>query len=176
MTAMTTDKNFLNNPVFWEAVEETWAELEENRGNRAELRRAKTPTEVFVSAAYQRGFVRRLYAKGIVLDVHALQRLALPMGVLAHAKRLARGSHFARQLAQAGSGSQQVHDVRFRRLLAVQDRDDLYLMLIRLLRYLGGEADPESLVKGGYWWNDNTRRQWAAYYYGAEPATATKEG
>lgn len=176
MTESASDRNFFANPAFWEVVEEAWNDLDKNRGNRAMLRRAKTPTEVFVSPAFQRGFVQRLYAKGIVPDVHALQRLALAVGVLAHAKRLVQGGHFARQLAQAGSGRREVSDLRFRRLMEVQERDDLYVMLIRLLRYLGGEADFKSLVTGGYWWNDNTRRQWAAYYYGADSATATQGG
>lgn len=167
---MTVTVNFLGDPRFWEVVEASWKDLDDNRGNRAELRRARTPTEIFASPAYQRGFVARLFAGGIALDVHALQRLALPIGVLAHAKGLVHESHFARQLARSDKGSQQVRDVRFRRLLAVQDRDELYVMLIRLLRYLGSEADVKSLVSGGYWWNDNTRRQWASFYYGAEQA------
>ena len=92
-----------------------------------------------------------------------------PWGVLSHVKsgRLVSQGHFAWLLAKSEKGDKEVRDVRFRRLLSINDydRDALYLMLVRLVRYLDGTAELKSLVEGGYWWNEHTRRYWAYNYY-----------
>jgi len=156
---------FLKNEVFWETVLEWFDDLASNRGNRAELRRAKTPFEVYVSSAFQRDFRQRLRQKGILLSEEEAERLAPGIGVLAHAKNLLQEGHFAKQLATTDKGSQEVRDVRFRKLLAVEKRDELFTMLVRLTKYLDSKVDPKSLIQGAFWWNDTTRKNWAATYY-----------
>ena len=153
--------------AFWKALYAWWASLEHDRGQRAALRRAKTPDEVFIDAAFWRGPVAALRRADIDLADQDLERLALPLGVLVHARELTGKGHFATQLGRMDKGGQQVRDVRFRKLLAVddQDREGLYRMLIRLTRILGGGVHPPSLITGGFAWNDNTRRQWARRYY-----------
>jgi len=64
-----------------------------------------------------------------------------------------------------GSDQIRVSDLRFRRLLAIDDRDKLYVSVIRIVRLLNGEADIPSLADGIYWWNDKTKNAWAYDYY-----------
>lgn len=159
--------------AFWKALITWWASLEHDRGQRAALRRAKSPKEVSMEIAFWRGPVAALEKAGFALDLNHLERLALPLGVLAHATALASGTHCARLLGQLDKGGQSVRDVRFRRLLAVDDadRDGLYTMFIRLTRLLGGKVAPHSLVTAGFAWNDAARREWARQYYSTPQAT-----
>lgn len=158
-----------DNPDFWKALYTWWSSLEHDRGQRATLRRADSPAGILIEPAYWRGPVAALKRAGIELDHADTERLALPVGILAHARALAEKHHFARQLALLGKGGQDVRDVRFRRLLAVhdEDRDGLYRMLIRLTRMLDGVVHTRSIVLGGFYWNDATRLNWARQYYTA---------
>lgn len=154
----------------WGVLRGWHASLETNRGERAALRRAKSPEEVFLCPAYHRGLVRRLREAGIDLDHRELILLALPVGVLATAKTLVDSGSFARLMAMH-KGSDQVRDTRFRRLLAVgdQERDELFRMLRRLVCWLDESAHLFTLVRGGCWWNESTRRDWATSYYTSNP-------
>jgi len=156
---------FLNDEAFWDHLWQWWSSLQTDRGDRARLRRTKTPFEVFVSPAYQRNLIAPLQRKGLELTASEQERLALCVGVLANVGALTKGPHFARQLATCQAASDNVRDQRFMKLLSVTDRDALFVMLRRLLRYLGGTTDLKSLVAGAFWWNDRTRRSWAIQYY-----------
>lgn len=156
------------NPKFWDSLNNWWASLEHDRGQRAALRRAETPEEVFIASAFWRGPVAALTRGGFTLPENELECLALPIGVLAHAKTLAPGEqHFARLLGQSDKGGEAVRDARFRKLLAVgdEDRTGLFRMLLRLMRMLDDRAELKSLVIAGFDWNDDTRRKWARQYY-----------
>lgn len=150
---------------FWKAVKDWHGELDKRRGQRAELRRAKTPTEVVCAPAYHRGFAAFLATQGYPLGDHDLRRLAPAAGLLAHVTTLAEQGHFARQLAASQKGSQEVRDQRFKKLMAIDDHDELYVMLRRLIRYFDGHAHMQSLVTGVYFWGDGVKRQWAMNYF-----------
>lgn len=162
-----------DNDGFWKSLATWWASLEHDRGQRAALRRADSPEEIRQSPAFWRGPASALERDGFAMDFDDLERLALPIGVLAHAKELAGSTHTARLLGQLDKGGQSVRDVRFRRLLAVADDDraGLYTMLIRLTRLLGGRVALRSLVCAGFAWNDAARRDWARQYYTAPTPT-----
>lgn len=162
---MSENESFLKQEAFWSVLRDWFDALSGNLGHRARLRRAREPFEVFISPAMQRDLRIRLIQTGLPLSDKALERLALGIGIVSHAKALHGEGHFARQLARADKGSQDVRDVRFRRLLAVEDREELYTMLVRLVRYLDGVVHLESLIKGTYWWNEKTRREWAMHYF-----------
>ncbi|QJT08017.1 type I-E CRISPR-associated protein Cse2/CasB [Oceanidesulfovibrio marinus] len=164
---MSNFGTYQNNTDFWSAVGEWRMGLDDNRGQRAELRRAKTPVEILCSPAYQRGFVTHLASKGFPLDADDIERLAPAAGLLAHVTVFSGKSHFARQLAASNKGSQDVRDQRFKKLMAIEDRDELYLMLMRLIRYLDGSAHVNSLVRSVFYWGDTVKRNWALNYYTA---------
>ncbi|MGE4552219.1 MAG: type I-E CRISPR-associated protein Cse2/CasB [Desulfovibrionaceae bacterium] len=168
---MSGFKEFQKNDAFWKVVGDWRRSLSDDHGQRAELRRARSGDEVFLAPAYHRGLVARLDAAGFPLSHNEQRALARGAGLLAHLKRDTPGEPLARRLAEAPTGSQQVRDVRFRRLLATDDPGDLYLMLLRLLRYLDGAADARDLVAGAFYWSEITKRQWAERYF-----TGTKKG
>ena len=151
--------------AFWAVLRQWWQGLDANRGARARLRRAKTPDEVFVSPDYQRSLLPLLKTAGIEMTPQDAAKFAQAVGVLAHVRTLLPEGHFARQLAPAEPGQESVRDPRFKKLLATTDPDDLFLMLRRLVAYLGGTAELRSLVTGASDWTDKTRRAWAIHYY-----------
>lgn len=176
---MTTLKSLLNEPpsaAFWVELRRWWQSLDDDRGARARLRRAKTPDEVFVSPDYQRGLLPRLKAAGIEMTPKDAAKLAIAIGVLVHAEPPLKGEpipteHFALQLAPKESSQESVRDPRFKKLLSITEPEPLFLMLRRLVAYLGkNKADLRSLVTGACDWTDKTRRAWAIQYYVNRPA------
>ncbi len=144
-----------------------WRALQDTPGERAELQRCKTVTDIFFAPAFHR--------LRFALSKHARsndERLAVVAAVLAHVKIPAHGT-FASQLAapKSGGSSAAVSGLRFRRLIQVgQDEHDKLLRdMIRMVRFLGDVANVADLANGLYWWNDKTRRQWATDYYTAAP-------
>ena len=161
-------------------VRRWWQSLEDDRGQRAELRRCRTPTQVYVAPAYRDHFARILTETPFWLDGNEqeqaqeakdmewmLERLALPIGVLARARVLEHETHFAALFAQRGKGSPAMRDVRFRQLLAIPDGgfDALFTMLLRLVRLMDNVASLPGLLECGLFWNDTTRIRWAKEYY-----------
>lgn len=153
---------------FWKAVETWWGSLKEDRGQRAELCRARSRTDVFIAPAFRNGLVPRL-AK-FELNEHDLERLALAAGVLANARKLRKG-HFATVFAREGKGSPDMRDVRFRKLLAIGDNeyDELYRMLVRFVRICDDTAALGGLIRNTMNWNDKARMEWAKQYYPNRP-------
>jgi len=158
---------FLKEDAFWSTLRKWHAELEDHRGERAELRRARTPFEVLVTPGFHRGFADKLRRASIHPNEEELALLALPVGLLASVKTFIAKPEFPKQLALSSHGSQEVRDVRFRRLMAVDDRDELFTMLKRLLRLLDDRVNPESLVRGAFYWGERIKRNWALQYYTA---------
>lgn len=135
-------------------------ELERDSGGRAELRRAHNPAEVVFLPAYH-----RLYNK---LDAPNINKeaLACVAGLCAHVKENREGK-FAKQMAEckAGSKNSEISSLRFRRLLTVSDRKELYLSMLRIIRQLGGTVNVVDLAKTVYWWNEKTKKDLAYEYY-----------
>ncbi len=149
---------------FRKIVQSWWQSLDSNRGQRAELRRARSRTEVYVSPAYRNGLAEKLAS--YQFDETDLERLALAAGVLANARTLRKG-HFAAVFAREGKGTPVMRDVRFRKLLAIGDNeyDELYRMLVRFVGMCGGAASLGGLIRHTMYWNDEARMNWAREYY-----------
>ncbi len=167
---MTETKTETETP--WQATtRETiawWKTLNEHRGDRAALRRCRTPAEVAFTPAFY-----RLKAK--VSPELDPEKLAAVAGILAHVdslpeteKRETIAGVFARPAD--GGTAPRISDPRFRRLLRVADYDytELYPMVTRLIRQLDRKVPTSavpSLIWGVYSWNQNTKRRWAEAYY-----------
>ena len=83
LRALLYDNKSELSSIFWNVILEWWQGLDDDRGTRARLRRAKTPDEVFVSPDFQRG-LRTLLAAGTAMAfgfligpwlIHQLRRL-----------------------------------------------------------------------------------------------------
>ncbi len=150
------------------AVIAWWQTVDKNHGDRAELRRCRSPAEVaFVPAFYR---LKMMTPQN--LDP---ERLAAVAGVLSHVEippgtdgRVTIAELFARP--DEGGSAPRISDPRFRRLLRVADDDytELYPMLTRIIRQIKRKV-PESaipsLIWGIYRWNQKTKRFWAEAYY-----------
>ena len=144
-----------------------WQELENDRGSRALLRRASSSTEVVFSPAYHR-LLNQLQQKNYTVYREAL---AVAAGLAAHVKDVALDRNLAQQMAASTDGDKaKVSGLRFRRLLAVEQREELYPLMIRLIRLLDGRVNLMSLANAVYWWNEKVRKDWAYAYYETAPA------
>ncbi len=137
-----------------------WNSLKEDKGGRAELRRAHNPVEVVFLPAYY-----RLYGKCNAPNINK-EALACVAGLCAHVKEN-QGRKFAEQMVECkpGSKNSKISSLRFRRLLTVVDREELYLSMIRIIRQLGGTVNVVDLAKTVYWWNEKTKKELSYAYY-----------
>jgi CRISPR system Cascade subunit CasB len=143
-----------------------WHALDTRRGDRAELRRCATLTEVVFTPAYHS--LRLAVGKyGAVND----NALALVAGLAARVKMDIPESTLAEQMATGKTdGSARVSGLRFRRLLKVKEAEGLLNAMGRVVALLGGAVNLQSLANSVYFWNDKTRKQWAFEYYSKSPS------
>jgi CRISPR system Cascade subunit CasB len=141
-----------------------WQGLDKNRGERARLRRCKNPLEV---ASVQVFFnpLFKLEREGKVSS----ERLALVIGALSHVKTYQGGKPFPELMAEPkteGGSNYRVSELRFRRLLEIKDRDELYPAIIRMIKMVDSKANIYGLANDLYWWNERTKKEWAYRYFG----------
>lgn len=143
-----------------------WQSLGDNRGDRAELRRCSTLAEVVFTPAYHK---LRL-SVGKFGQVNA-DGLALVAGLAARVKSHVPGDTLAEQMATGkADDSARVSGLRFRRVLKIKDREELFMAMGRVVALLGGAVNLHSLANNLYYWNDRTRKQWAFDYYTKSPS------
>jgi CRISPR system Cascade subunit CasB len=121
-----------------EQLLEWWKSLDDNRGERAELRRAETPLEILPAKAFHR--LCRLLPGWEKRDLLALCVVA---GVLAHIKTTGHGS-FPRQLGtpkEPGGDKALFSELRFQQLLSSKDHAEFYQRLRRAVQLAGATAD-----------------------------------
>lgn len=149
-----------------QALEAWWRSLDDNRGDRAELRRCGTLAEVAFTPAYHR--LRQAVCRcGAVHD----DGLALVAGLTARVKSNFVDGTVAEQMATGkADGSARVSGLRFRRLLKVKDQEGLFTAVGRVIALLGETVNLQSLAQSVYFWNDRTRKQWAFDYYSKAPS------
>jgi CRISPR system Cascade subunit CasB len=164
----TTKLSFASNQDVRDVLLEWWKELKDSHGDRATLRRCHNPTEVAFNPAFH-----RLRMKFKQFGYVNPESLALIAGILSHVTKNNKDVHIATQMATPKSvdGKVCVSELRFRRILKVQDNTDLFEPLIRIVRMLDGTVNIPVLANSIYWWsiNDFTRKEWAFKYYDKAP-------
>lgn len=149
-----------------QALDAWWRSLDDNRGDRAELRRCSTLAEVVFTPAYHR-LRHAVCRSGAVRD----DDLALVAGLAARLKNNVMDLTVAGQMATGKSdGSARVSGLRFRRLLKAKEREEFFTAMARVIALLGGVVNLQSLAQSAYFWNDRTRKQWAFDYYSQAPS------
>ncbi|NLN59713.1 MAG: type I-E CRISPR-associated protein Cse2/CasB [Deltaproteobacteria bacterium] len=162
----TTYLKFDNDSPEMQTVITWWQALNDNRGDRAELKRCDTLVEVTFTPAYH----RLRFALGKIGPVND-DALASVAGLLSRVKNDLDGSTFAEQMATGkADGSARVSGLRFRRLLKTKDINEFFIAMRRVIALLGGAINLQSLTKSVYYWNDGTRKQWAFEYYSTSPS------
>ena len=130
-------------------------------GQRVRVPICRSLAEVVFTPTYHR--LRQAVARfGTVND----DSLALVAGLVARVKSDADDGRIAEQMATGKpDGSARVSGLRFRRLLKVQDTEELLSAMSRTIALLGDTVNLQSLAQSVYWWNDQTRKKWAFDYY-----------
>lgn len=148
-----------------------WANLQERPGDRAVLRRSSNPVEVVFCPAFHR-LLGDIRSAGYPLGPEAAAGMAVVGGLAAHVREVSTEGSLARQMGapRATGAGARVSGLRFRRLLAVPTRDDLFPALVRVIRLLDGRVDLLDLARSSFWWGDRTRKRWAYEYYEASPS------
>lgn len=142
-----------------------WDWLNENKGARAELRRAPNLTAVALTSAFQRLYQWQLASgfpepKKPEISVQT-ERLAAIAGLLAHVKEAVDESL---PLLMSEGDRPPVSELRFRRLLDSPSIDDLFVGLRRALPLIDHKADLYDLAESVFNWGDNVKKKWAYNY------------
>src|SRR5713226_2696882 len=116
-----------------------WQELDQARGDRAALRRCRTPYEVALNPAYH----RLCWELKKITNIHD-EALASVAGVVSHVRTNTETKALAAQMADGDKCP--VSELRFRRLLQIQNRLDLYPALVRIVHLLNNNANLASLA------------------------------
>jgi CRISPR system Cascade subunit CasB len=136
-------------------------------GLRAELRRAETEADVVFCRGYQQ---LRMDLPPQFRDEY---RLPFVVRVLAGVKAPSPEKSLAAGMGRRKSESEElpvVSELRFKRLLRIEERKDLADLLIRFLPMVDRSANPLTLARDIWFWNDRndqTRKRWANDYYQA---------
>ena len=148
-----------------------WKSLDRNRGERANLKHCASPTEVAFCPSFHL-LLGQLRAQGYSLAPESAGAVAAGAGLAAHVKSYEGNATLAQQMAKPKKqgGGARVSGLRFRRLLAISDRDELYVQLVRVIRLLDGRGNLVSLANAAFWWNERTKKDWAYDYYAAAPS------
>ena len=148
--------------------------LEHDRGARARLRRAPTPDEV----AYEPAFYRLLRDLSQSAGVEESRALAAVAGLAAQVEEHVAGASLATQMGtprDRRQGAAPVSELRFRRLLTLEDPVERYAHLSRIIDLLGRRLNLLSLADAAYRFDPRTRQQWAYDYYRAAPSTEPRK-
>ncbi len=153
------------NNEFGKKLFEWWQELEENKGDRANLRRCATPLETtFLPASY-----KLLSKLQTISNDWNRDKICAIAGILSHVRENS-SEDFAKKLSQKKAGSEQAlfSDLRFRKLLQYSNiaEDELfYQNIIRAIHILDFKANIYELSNSLYFWGDKVKKDWAHKYY-----------
>jgi len=165
--------------------------LDDNRGDRARLRRAERPEDVLLTEAFF-NFIKRMPERW--RSPNALFTSATIAGLLSHvkadrqtasrrqkpkdAKKPRKMTSFAEQLATSAKGAKApMSELRFQQLQKSRTTDDFYRHVLRAIRLLGGQVNIISLADDIIHWHKEFNNQinrnpadrlavrWAADYY-----------
>jgi len=153
---------------WWRSIQPSADGAPERRGDRAELRRCKSLSDVLIAPSFHR--LRNL-ALSENVGFGDDEILAAIAGILAHTESSVTERFGASMAANKENGQNaKVSGLRFRRLLEVKDLDELYLALIRIIRMMGRSVPVPNLaadMKNWKWEDgrDRVRKEWARDYY-----------
>lgn len=165
------------NPAVVERLLSWWTYLEDNRADRAILKRAPSLTAVALSAPYQKLY-RELLAVGwpereAAETSQRNNRLAAVVGLLANVRGEQDGTKQrngelkpAKAMSRKDKDSDRpvVSELRFRRLLESPDLESLFSGLRRVLPMVGSHINVADLAEDILHWGDSVKKRWAYQY------------
>ncbi len=125
------------------AILQWWRGLETNRGGRAQLRRCRAPSQVFLhSAFYELNHALPQWPKGQGMSLAAIA------GLIANVDARVRGLCFPQQLGtpKDQGGSPPMSENRFKQLIKSRDWPEFYIRMRRAILMLKRNANIISLA------------------------------
>ncbi len=165
---MTENLSFKHNTEAGKILIKWWKELELSTGDRAKLRNSSELMEIFFVPAYHRllNSISKSYPheKGLEKRIAIIAALA---STVKNADSVGTNSSLPHQMAKAlpQSDKSPVSQLRFRKLLECQDREELFPLLRRVIKMLGQTVNIYHLADDIYWWGDSRKRDWAHKYF-----------
>lgn len=143
-------------------LSEWWGWLEQNRGERAYIRRCSNTEEIFFCS----GFYELLKNLEEIENINP-EQIAPIAGLAVHFREIDKSISFAEQMSKNRQGSDMpvVSENRFRRLVTTKERNDLYKQLIRIINLLDKRGNLYDMADSVYYWGESVRKRWAADYY-----------
>ena len=162
-----------------------WNDLDDNRGDRAQLRRATVPDDVLLSPAFAH-FLQAMpssWAEGKTgkNTVLSISDMALIAAVIARVKSEPQKTEtsFARSLAtpKENGSKAAMSELRFQQLQKSRSPDDFFLRVCRAVSLLGGKVNVASLADDIVHWlvefrygpaskpEERLAVRWASDYY-----------
>jgi len=144
-------------PVFkkseeWSLLRQWWTWLDDNRGERAKLRRCEKPEDVLLQSGFH-----QLCRKLPDWEKKDLMALAAVAGLLSYVNDES-DIEFARQLGKAKDSDRAVmSELRFQQLMASEDIDEFYSRLRRAIQLLRKKSNIISLADGVFHWSREQR-------------------
>lgn len=131
----------------------------QSSGSRSQLRRCSTADEAMLE--------RSVVFLCMKLGLPASDRRVGMMAMLAARATHFSGKHPAEAFAtpKTPGGGPVVSELRFRRILGIEDRDELLPLFRRAMVLADGKVDLGVLAQSLWFWGDRTRREWADAYY-----------
>lgn len=127
--------------------------LDDNRGDRALLRRAQSPEDILLSPAFAH-FLGRMPEYWRDQDTMKLLDVAMIAAVLARVKTDDEKHSFAAALAmpKESAGREAMSELRFQQLLKSRTPEDFFRRICRAIALLGGKANLASLADNILQW------------------------
>ncbi|GLW59741.1 CRISPR-associated protein Cse2 [Hydrogenophilus thermoluteolus] len=157
-------------------LEEWWLALAENRGDRAELCRARSADDAALMPVTVQ-LVTRLQGTAVAQHGGWIERIPAIAGLAAHLDPDARNAVLAdttplpERMVRPKGDRPVVSELRFRRLLRTP-RHELYRPMMRILALLDHQANLFELAESLFWWGPGMQKQWAFAYFPKLPKTA----
>lgn len=142
---------FLNDAATREKLLEWWQWLDDNRGDRARLRRVESPEDVLLTGAFSR-FLSEMPEDWA--ESGRLTSSALVAAVVAHVKDNNAAFTFAAQLAtpKDGGDKPRMSELRFQQLQKSNDPTEFFRRLLRAVRMLDCNVNILSLSNDVLHW------------------------
>ena len=160
-------------------LEKWWKWLDQNRGDRAQLRRANSPDDILLSPPFFH-FLQQMPDKWSNGNDIPLSDAAMVAAVLAHVRSIS-DTPFAKALAthREGGSTPIMSELRFQQLQKSQYPDEFFRRLCRAIAMLKGKASITDLAESVLLWLREHRTsparkperrlavRWATDYYSA---------
>jgi CRISPR system Cascade subunit CasB len=137
-----------------------WHGLEQNRGDRAELRRCADLLQVMQTQAFH-GARQRLVIAGMSDGNSRNPRLAAIIALAVHVKA---SSEESLPIAFSSGEKPAVSPLRFRQILEAASDDELFTRLRRVLPLIHGRVNLPGMAANVWYWGDTVRKRWVYDY------------